>query len=162
MSGISIWITSILAVVIIGVVVDLLMHNSRMHKFIRGVFGFITLFIIVSPIPNLIKTGFDFDNIFDFGGSFTLDQNYLDIINARKIRLLEQGVEDLLTTKGVSGATVKLNATVDGVEITVQDATVDITNASINSDIGNKPDYITKIVADALQIDFAQVRIVGS
>ena len=161
MSGLPIWITSILAVVVIGVVVDLLMHGNRMHRFIRGVFGFVTLFIIVSPIPNLIKTGFDFDNIFDFGGSFELDQNYLNIINARKIRLLEQGVEDLLTTKGIAKTKVKITAQVNGAEITVQDATISISDDSFNNnDKENIILSITNIVAESLRIEIQQIRVV--
>jgi len=163
MSGISVWITSILAVVVIGVVADLLLHGNRMHKFIRGVFGFVTLFIIVSPLPSLIKNGFDFDNMFDFGGSFELDQGYLDIINARKIRLLEQGVEDLLETKGVLDAKVKLTATVDGVEIKVSQASVDLSNSVINGNLDNinKYDFVISAVAQALNIDKSQVNAYG-
>lgn len=161
-TGISVWITSILSVVVIGVVADLLLHGNRMHKFIRGVFGFVTLFIIVAPLPSLVQNGFKIDNMFDVGGSFELDQNYLDIINARKIRLLEKGVEDYLTTRGVSGTKVEISAEVEGVTITPKMVKVDMSNTNLGgNDSDNKNEFVANLVSQSLGIERSQVTVFG-
>lgn len=49
------WLASILGVVVVGVVVELLTQNRRMGGFVRSIYGFIVLLVIVSPLPNLIK-----------------------------------------------------------------------------------------------------------
>ena len=49
------WLASILGVVVVGVVVELLTQNRRMGNFIRSIYGFIVLLVIVSPLPNLLK-----------------------------------------------------------------------------------------------------------
>lgn len=50
------WLASILGVVVVGVVVELLTQNRRMGNFIRSIYGFIVLLVIVSPLPNLLKS----------------------------------------------------------------------------------------------------------
>lgn len=49
------WLASILGVVIVGVIVELLTQNRRMGNFIRSIYGFIVLLVIVSPLPKLLK-----------------------------------------------------------------------------------------------------------
>lgn len=49
------WLASIVGVVIIGVVIELLMQGRRMGNFVRSIYGFIVLFVIVSPLPDLLK-----------------------------------------------------------------------------------------------------------
>ena len=49
------WLASVLGVVVVGVIVELLTQNRRMGKFIRSIYGFIVLLVIVSPLPKLLK-----------------------------------------------------------------------------------------------------------
>ena len=49
------WLASIVGVVVIGIVVDLLTQGRRMGNFVRSIYGFLVLFVIVSPLPNLLK-----------------------------------------------------------------------------------------------------------
>ena len=48
------WLASIVGVVVIGVVVDLMIQGRRMESFVRSIYSFIVLFVIVSPLPNLL------------------------------------------------------------------------------------------------------------
>ncbi len=50
------WLASIVGVVVIGVILELLIQGRRMENFIRSIYAFIVLFVIVSPLPNLLKT----------------------------------------------------------------------------------------------------------
>ena len=50
------WLGSILGVVVVGVMVELLTQNRRMGNFIRSIYGFVVLLVIVSPLPKLLKT----------------------------------------------------------------------------------------------------------
>ena len=49
------WLGSILGVVVVGVIIELMTQNRRMGSFIRSIYGFIVLLVIVSPLPNLLK-----------------------------------------------------------------------------------------------------------
>jgi hypothetical protein len=161
MQGISTWITTILAVVVIGVVVDLLLNGNRMHKFVRGIFGIITLFVIAAPVPALIASGFEWD--FDFGGSVTMDQEFLDSINRRKLAVLERGAQDLLSREGVSDATVRITATIDGLIVEIARVEVNIVNAIIRPDIANinKHEHVVGVVSRGLNIEAGLVSVIG-
>ena len=50
------WLGSILGVVVVGVIVELLTQQRRMGKFIRSIYGFIVLLVIVSPLPKMLQT----------------------------------------------------------------------------------------------------------
>lgn len=50
------WLGSILGVVVVGVVVELLTQNRRMGNFIRSIYGFIVLLVIINPLPKLLKS----------------------------------------------------------------------------------------------------------
>ncbi len=49
------WLGNILGVVVVGVIVELLTQNRRMGNFIRSIYGFVVLLVIVSPLPKFLK-----------------------------------------------------------------------------------------------------------
>ncbi len=50
------WLASIVGVVVIGVILELLIQGRRLEHFVRSIYAFIVLFVIVSPLPNLLKS----------------------------------------------------------------------------------------------------------
>ncbi|MDR3022314.1 MAG: stage III sporulation protein AF [Clostridiales bacterium] len=161
MSGISVWITTILAVVIIGVIVDLLLSGNRMHKFIRGIFGIITIFVIAMPLPSLIKNGFNWK--FDWGGSINIDQGFLDAVEQRQIKILEQGTENMLKSNNVLGAIVSIKGKIEKLKIQIEQVTVNLTDAVINNDNSNinSSEFVTSLVSKGLNIERSMIIIIG-
>ncbi|MCL2228998.1 MAG: stage III sporulation protein AF [Firmicutes bacterium] len=51
----SAWLLTIVGITVIGVILELLLTESRMSKFIRGVFAFFVLFVIVQPLPGFLN-----------------------------------------------------------------------------------------------------------
>jgi len=49
------WLLSIVGITVVGVLVELLLTDSPMSKFVRSIYTFFILFIIVSPIPGMFK-----------------------------------------------------------------------------------------------------------
>ena len=119
MNAIVAWILSILGIVVVGTVIDLVMPSGRMHKYIRSIFATVTILIIILPLPNLIKNGFQLDGDFIIDNNFQLDQNFVDFANRQKIRSLELGVEKALEQEGIKGADVSIQAEVNGNEINI-------------------------------------------
>ena len=52
----SAWLLSIVGVAVIGVVVELVLTDSPMAKFIRSIYSFFILFVIIAPLPALLKS----------------------------------------------------------------------------------------------------------
>jgi len=69
------WVIGILAVVILGVVVDLLLSEHKMGKYVKSVFAAVTILVIILPLPSLLRNGFDFDGGFLFQNEFKFWSN---------------------------------------------------------------------------------------
>ena len=55
------WIVSIVCVVILGILLEIVLPKGKMAKYIKGTFSLLVIFVIVSPLPKLLKQEFKFD-----------------------------------------------------------------------------------------------------
>lgn len=65
---------SIVGVVAIGVLLDILLPSGEINKYIKGVFGIVVVFVIIIPLPKLVKG--DFLNFFDASQEIEIDEGY--------------------------------------------------------------------------------------
>lgn len=65
---------SIVGVVAIGVLLDILLPSGEINKYIKGVFGIVVVFVIIIPLPKLVKG--DFINFFDASQDIKIDEGY--------------------------------------------------------------------------------------
>lgn len=94
------WLASVVGVVIIGVVVELLTHGRRMANFVRSIYGFIVLYVIVSPLPNLLKAEWwqtEVEQMIDVGVVADLQQS------SKQLR-----VQQILQTQGYQHAMITM------------------------------------------------------
>ena len=94
------WLASVVGVVIIGVVVELLTHGRRMANFVRSIYGFIVLYVIVSPLPNLLKAEWwqtEVEEMIDVGVVADLQQS------SKQLR-----VQQILQTQGYQHAMITM------------------------------------------------------
>ena len=94
------WLASIVGVVVVGVVVELVTQGRRMENFVRSIYSFVVLFVIVSPLPKLLQT--------DWG---TLQME--NLVDAELIENLSQSskqvqVSQILRNMGYENALVTL------------------------------------------------------
>ena len=59
------WILSIAGVTILSVVVDLILPSGQTAKYIKNIFAFVMILVIISPLPALIKGNFNVNDIFE-------------------------------------------------------------------------------------------------
>ena len=78
--NLSNWILSIAGIVCLSVIVELILPEGQMNKYIKGVFSFIIVLVIIMPIPNLLKKEYNFSEILD-ENVFEVDEDYLYQIN---------------------------------------------------------------------------------
>jgi hypothetical protein len=116
------WLLPILGIVVIGVLIELITKNSPMGKFIRSIYGFFVLFIIVQPIPKIFNGEY---KLFE-DAAITVNADLLNEINtdantakkyAVKSILEELGYQDCLIY--IDGGSVYINsgANVDGADL---------------------------------------------
>ena len=84
LNELSTWIISIAGVICLSVIVELVLPEGQMNRYIKGTFSFVIILVIVMPIPKLLGTKLDFSNIFDYG-DIQVDDDYIYQLNLDKI-----------------------------------------------------------------------------
>ena len=70
------WILSIAGIICLSVVVELILPDGQMNRYIKGIFSFIVVLVILLPIPKLLNKNFNISDILD-GSGIEADQDYL-------------------------------------------------------------------------------------
>ena len=108
------WLLSIVGVTVIGVLVELLLTDSPMSKFVRSIYAFFILFVIVQPIPGLLR-----NSQVTVSGGVLLDNELLQTINANSAAAFQRNIENALNTAGFAGCivTIQYDKTAPGFKI---------------------------------------------
>jgi stage III sporulation protein AF len=130
MSGISSWILSIAGISVISVLVDLILPNGQTRKYIKGIFAFIIVFVIISPIPSLLNKKFDIDDIFQ--EEIELQDQYIYQNNRNKLTNIENLIINDLEKQGISGVDLNINANIFTSDMKINTIFVDLSKVVIN------------------------------
>ena len=84
LSTLSSWIISIAGIICISVIIELILPEGNMNKYIKGILSFIIVLVIIMPLPKLLKTEVNFDKIFDYNKNISVDEDYLYQLNLYK------------------------------------------------------------------------------
>ncbi len=66
----------IVGVVSLGVLIEIVLPEGENTKYIRGIFSIIVIFVIVAPLPKMMKGDFFKDFVTDDGGNIQIDEDY--------------------------------------------------------------------------------------
>ena len=113
MKAIGAWVLSILAVAVIGAVIDLVLPGGRMNKFVKSIFGAVTVLLIVLPLPNLVKNGCSVSEFLP-NGDIELQEDYLDYVANIKKKSIIAGLKDALNEDGITLGDVELEGDFSG------------------------------------------------
>lgn len=71
------WLLKITGVIALSTLSSLLIPNGQTKKYVKGIFALITLFVLVSPLPKLLKSDFSgFPNAFDTVSELEIDETF--------------------------------------------------------------------------------------
>ena len=153
MNEIAVWLTSIAAVVILSVLVDVILPEGSIRKFINGIMAVIVMLVIIAPVPNFLNTKINFSPQNSVVSA--PDTEYITNVYKSKIRLLEKNVDGELENCGYSGTKTTVAVDRYDAEMRILNVTVDITGLIINKNLAhiNKYDGIKDKVSAFLKID---------
>jgi hypothetical protein len=102
----SAWLLSIAGVVVVGVLVELLLSDSTISKFIRSIYALIILFVIVQPLPGLFKNLSD-----ETGGGLEIEINreLMQSINNQTKDAMEKNVVNALSVRGFANVLIMID-----------------------------------------------------
>lgn len=107
MSG---YLISIIGVVMLGVLVDLVLPSGQMNKFVKSMFGIFTILIIISPVPKLINSNFDFSSLFYNQASIEIDKDFLEVTNRKIVEQLEKSIESSCEKSGYNNVKCEIES----------------------------------------------------
>lgn len=141
MSSFAAWGLTILGLAIVTTVAEMLLPQGKMRKVISSVFATVTVFVIITPIPNLLKNGIDFDFSSD---TVKTDQSYLEYIEGVRGEMLASSCAEYLKSKGYSDG---YKITVESEGYTVKKARVEFVDSGMTENGGhiNKSEIIELI-----------------
>jgi len=155
MSEVSKWILSICSAIILGALIDIIIPEGGTRRFIKGVFAIILLFVIVSPLPNLINNGFSFNF---GGGGINIDRGVVQESYRQRVRLLESETERTLEQRGYPGVNVAIFVDRYDADMRILSVSCNIFHLAENKK--NKTE-IAAIVAEYLKISVGSVSVYG-
>ena len=129
-SSVSSWVLSIAGICILSVLVDLFLPQGTMSTHIKSVFNFIIIFVIVSPIPNLLKQNFDLSS-FSFNSEIVLQEDYIYKLNQDKLIMLEEKIESSLTKEGLMNIDISVSADIFTTNMVIKYVFVDLSDLVI-------------------------------
>lgn len=143
MSSFAAWGLTILGLAVVTTVAEMLLPQGKTRNVIRSAAAAIAALVIITPLPNILKNGFDYDFS---GDSVHTDSDYLEYVDGIKADYFAKSAEEYLASKGYSDA-ARVTVTVDGWK--VKTVTVNFSDMGMpeNGAHINKSEII-KLVAD--------------
>ena len=65
MNSISAWVLSVAGISVLGVLIDLILPSGQTRKYVKGVFAFIVVLVIITPLPKLLGGEYRAEDIFE-------------------------------------------------------------------------------------------------
>ena len=99
MSG---WVLSVTAVICLTVLLDIIMPDGQMKKYVKGIVSIIVIFVIITPLASIAVGDFDLTK-----GNITIDSEMLDNLESTSDRYRETQLEAMLSDDDIT-ADVKI------------------------------------------------------
>lgn len=143
------WLLKITGVIALSTLSSLLIPNGQTKKYVKGIFALITLFVLVSPLPKLLKSDFSgFPNAFDTASELEIDETFLYGVATNAYKTQERNIEKFLKENGIE-AKVKFvvksetSSEIDYVNVILSDMSFE-RDKSNSIDIGALKNEISK------------------
>ena len=158
-SVITSWLLSIIGIVVIGVLVDLIMPEGEIQRYIKAIFSVFVVFVMIYPVLRIDINKIDFDNFFYNQSSVNLDEEYLQNYNEQYKNALEVQCETVLSSGGYKNVEVRICLDLSTEKFEIEKVDVNLKNLVINANSVHIDKYkeIKKIIVSLLDIEEGKV-----
>ncbi len=135
MSGISSWLLSIACVVMLSVLAEFVLPEGQINKYIRVIFSFIIMLVVIMPLPKLFGKDLNLDSML---GGGQVQENYLVQLNIDKLAAITDALNAQLEEEGIKNVRISINADILKDELEVEDIFVDLCDIEYTEKFGSK------------------------
>lgn len=137
MSSVSSWLLAITGVILLSVLCEMILPEGQINRYIRVIFSFITIFVIIAPLPKLIGKEIDFSQLFSSYDS-SLQEDYLYEINLNKLDAITNDLQKEIERQGIYNVSISISANALSKELEIFSVSVDLCDIEFSSDFENK------------------------
>lgn len=138
MSAVSIWILSITGIVIMSVIVDLVMPNGTTSKFIKNIFAFVIIIVILSPIVSFLSNkNLTLDDFFKQSSSVIMQDDFISNVNRQLLDKMQGDIEKTLKANGIKNIQVGISADIFKSHLEIEQVSVDLSQMVIDENFSH-------------------------
>ncbi|MCL2569843.1 MAG: stage III sporulation protein AF [Firmicutes bacterium] len=151
------WLLSIVGVTIIGVLAELLLTDSPMSKFVRGIYGFFILLVIIQPLPGFFRGDIE------IGGGVDYNWELIGTINTQNAAATQTRMENTLRLAGFDNVLVTVVHDRNASSFQIENLFINATGVIIREDREhiNTKEEIIRIVTTTLRVDESIIFYIG-
>lgn len=157
MSG---WLLGIVGVVFAGVIIETIMPTGKTKDIIRCVFAIFTVYVIISPLPQLFSKDFTLNTE---TASTEIDTGYLYKNNQQIVSAAEKELKNRIEEVGYCGVNVVIWANLFASPIKIQKVYIDLTNVVLSEEVKhiNKYSTLTDLVLQYVDVEKEDIIFYG-
>lgn len=130
------WLLSIAGISVLSVLIDVILPSGQTNKYIRGIFAFCMVFVIISPISSLVGKDFSLENIFT-PSTIEIEEEFIFQVNRTKLSYFEKQITHDLQNHHLKGIKVVVNGDIFEIQMQIKNVYVDLSDLVINSENEN-------------------------
>ena len=138
------WLLSILGVVFLSVFVDIVLPDGKTNKYVKSIFAFIIILIIISPLAKLKDSDTNFDDFLE-NPSISIDEDYIYNINSMRIDKLAESIIKTAEEVGLKGIDVQIMSDMSNLEFNIQKVNIFLENLVIDESVSHIDKYQTLV-----------------
>ncbi len=151
------WVLKVVGVIVLSVLVDIVLPEGQMNKYIKGIFAVLLIYMLISPVVALVKKDISLDSILDFG-AFGYEENtaYIQSINTDRLQIAKEQIAASLESCGINEVNIVIFSAANNINL-IDCVIVELYEAQ--NDLNE--DGIKNIVRLYLTVAEEDIRIIG-
>ncbi len=161
MGAVYSWLLSVVGIVLIGVLVDLILPEGEMQKYIKAIFSIIVVFVMINPIIKIDLSKVDLNQFVYNDKSVSVNENYLKNYNKAYKQSLEKSCEVRLEYSGFLNVDVEISLNLSTTKFEIEKVYANLKNLVINNNGVHIDKYqeIKSIIISCLGVEESKVVI---
>ena len=138
MSAISTWVLSIVGIIILSILVDLILPSGKTSSFIKNIFGYLIIVVILSPVFTFFTSKeFSVNDLFD-KENVQIQDGFVASVNRQFLDNAEKAIEKACEEEGFRFVEVGIEADIFENQLIINQISVNLKFVVIDDKAKNK------------------------